>query len=350
MAGAPFESDDEGSDGRLVRDEGSTVPTLGKHVTRIGRIVSIAIFVCAVGGAVASVVHHHQQKVKTERIVDFAASEGDNCWSACKGKQGACAWCGSGGSGACCRKNWGGSPKECGNGALGCPTKHCCVVDKTTRLQQQVDALRDQVDMLEQQQINALRDQVDMLEYKVDKKCPPEPDTDRIRAGIMGFRMWLKALYLDNWYDATFIKGNPGTTVWTLSIYKTKQEGENSAARVRADVSCFDVKFPKEDGYKMVTNWGGNEPWDVTLKKGDILVWLCDKTTDSQVQKVKYMGFNPAGYNGRTAARLEIVPIGDATLFNGGMAGAPWPKGSSPLCLAPIKDGLFRWRYKWRQA
>jgi len=54
------------------------------------------------------------------------ANENQDCWTECDGKNGACLsdFCGS--NGACCRTGWGISRPECGFGALGCSTTHCC--------------------------------------------------------------------------------------------------------------------------------------------------------------------------------------------------------------------------------
>ena len=55
--------------------------------------------------------------------IEFA-HEAQDCWLACGQAQGACNFCGS--SGACCRRGFAGSPAECGFGAAGCTTTHCC--------------------------------------------------------------------------------------------------------------------------------------------------------------------------------------------------------------------------------
>jgi len=48
---------------------------------------------------------------------------GRNCWNPCHGRQGPCAWCGTG---LCCRKRWHDTSKGC-NGAIGGSNFHACV-------------------------------------------------------------------------------------------------------------------------------------------------------------------------------------------------------------------------------
>jgi len=211
-----------------------------------------------------------------------------------------------------------------------------------------------------QREIDALRDQVDFLGYKVDEKCQPLPSLP------LDEKASLKIFSNDKWYDGEVSSTNPGTTTWKVTYYYDKQWDRNTPAGFfEESVSCFDVKIPSESGYKLTTRWATTEetnyPWDVTLKRGDALVWLCGRTLETDtgalggVSTVTYLGMSDA-----LPGNLKIAPLNNRAQSNFHLGSEEIQKikenGVPPWCVEPMLDGKFRWlsktqrKYVWRNA
>jgi len=233
-------------------------------------------------------------------------------------------------------------------------------------MQEDIDELRDQVGILDknaqaakeaaqaaqetasqgmQEDIDELRDQVDILEIKVDKKCPPEP----AQPPFGNARIKIKNG--DNWYDGEFMGANPGTTSWKVMQYYQKQWSDDQPAKFwETSLGCFDVKSPSTEGYKLVTGWATdnepNYPFDVTLKKGDTLVWLCGKTTKEYISLVTFVG-------------MSDIVVGNIVVEGKNQWGVTWMSfkkansrkiGLPPMCVEPLQNGGFRYKGTWRKA